>query len=415
MLKAEAIPSIKDPRVVEARELTSATGRTRNRKCLLEGEESIQWALDSSVLVEHVFYHPASQNEALLTKLRERGIACLATTEGVLKKISDTSYLVPYIGVAQLPVGRSLDEYRTEKTGDLLIVLDHVVDHGNIGTIIRTASAFGVRSLVSTSPELDIYYKKIITASRGKVFDVQFQPFSSGAAAIDTLKRKGYQIVATSPYARDIQAMATLQSKPIALVVGNETEGITDEVLRLADMVVQIPMGGPVESLNVGVATGISLYELKFRMVLMMLTRYIRSIFGREVNVTGKMIMQAFDVQLKQASDLGAWQVVLLMMLKCDEVMPMEQVGRETSMFGQELINFLQPLLDKKYIQHITSNDKNNAIKLTDEGERALAQLWGVVEQAENQVLAGFSANEKEQLNSFLARIQANCSDIINI
>ncbi len=386
----------------------------RRHKCLLEGAESIQWALDSSVLVERAFYQATGQNEALLTRLRERGIACLAVTEGILKKISDTSYLVPYIGVASIPTERSVDEYKKEKTSDLLIVLDHVVDHGNIGTIIRTASAFGVRSLASTSPELDIYYKKIITASRGKVFDVQFQPFPSGAAAIKTLKQKGYQIVATSPYARDIQALATLQSKPIALVVGNETEGITDEILQLADVVVQIPMGGPVESLNVGVATGISLYELKFRMVLMMLTRYIRSIFGREVNVTGKMIMQTFDMQLKQASDLGAWQVVLLMMLKCDEVMPMEQVGRETGLFGQELADLLQPLFDKKYIQHSSSKDENGAIKLTHEGERALAQLWGVVERAENRVLAGFSEIEKEQLNTFLARIQTNCAVIID-
>ncbi len=411
MLRNDTITSIKDPRISEARELTSATGRARTHKCLLEGIESIQWALASSIPVEHIFYHNAIQSDPFLLWLYKKRIRCFAVSEGILKKISDTSYLVPYIGVANLPGERPCDEYRMEKTSNLLIVLDHVVDHGNIGTIIRTASAFGVRSLVSTSA-LDIYYKKIITASRGKVFDMQLQSFPSGAAAITALKQKGYQIVATSPYARDVQALATLQPRPIALVVGNETTGITDEITQLADVVVQIPMGGPVESLNVGVATGISLYELKFRMVLMMLIHYIRSIVGREVNVTGKMIMQAFDVQLKQAANLGGWQVVLLMMLKCDEVMTLEQVARDTGLLGQELTDLLQPLFDKKYI-HYTSSNTNNTIQLTEEGERALAQLWGVVEQAENQVLAGFSESEKGQLTNFLARIQANCSTII--
>ncbi len=92
----------------------------------------------------------------------------------------------------------------------------------------------------------------------------------------------------------------------------------------------------------------------------------------------------------------------------------MEQVGRETGLFGQELADLLQPLFDKKYIQHSSSKDENGAIKLTHEGERALAQLWGVVERAENRVLAGFSEIEKEQLNTFLARIQTNCNSIIS-
>jgi hypothetical protein len=132
-----------------------------------------------------------------------------------------------------------------------------------------------------------------VSASRGKAFEAHLYAFS---------------------------AMAPLQHKPIALVVGNETEGISDEVLQQADVVVLIPMSGSVEALNVGVATGISLYELKFRMVLTMLTHFIRSNFGHEVNVTGQMIMQAFDHALRNVTGLNALQVVLLMMLAVDLV-----------------------------------------------------------------------------------------------
>jgi TrmH family RNA methyltransferase len=286
-----------------------------------------------------------------------------------------------------------------------------VQDHGNLGTIIRTASAFGIRDVVATAPGLDIYFKKIVSASRGKSFETQVYAFPSASAALDALKERGYQIVATSPHAREIQSMAALKPQPIALVVGNETEGIADEIMQKADVVVQIPMSGLVESLNVGVATGISLYELKYRMVLTMLSQMIKMNFGREVNVTGQMIMQAFDHALRQVSDLSALQVVLLMQMACDRQMSLEQAGRDTATFGEELEALLQPLLDKRYIALAQPGEKD-AFTITEEGERALAQLWSVVEKSSNDVLAGFSAQEKTQLLSYLQRIQANCAHI---
>ncbi len=405
----ETITSIKDPRVMEARELTSAGGRFHLRKCLLEGAESIQWAMEANMSVEHIFVGPGQEHHEVYRFIQTKHIPCYAVSEGILKKISDTSYLVPLLGVARLPVR---NETTPQATGEFVVVLDRVLDHGNIGTIIRTASAFGIHDLASTTSDLDIYYKKIISASRGCVFNMRLQRYASGIEAINTLKQQGYQVVATSPYAKHLQAQVPLQAKPIALIVGNETDGIADDIVRNADVVVQIPMSGFVESLNVGVATGISLYELKFRMVLMLLTKYIRKIMGRQVNVTGQMIMRAFDVQVQRVTDLSAMHLVLLMMLKCDGHMTLEQASKDTALFGDDLTQFLQPLLSKGYIR--SSLQQTASIALTDEGERALAQLWGIVEQAEQEVLAGFSEHEKEQFNAYLLRIQDNCARILS-
>ena len=400
------ITSIKDARIVEARELTSVAGRARFQKTQLEGEESIQWALEAHLLVEYIFYSAHLRQRAFVETLQAKGIACYAVSDGILKKVSDTSYLVPVIGIARLP---SASE-RSFPEADFVLVLDRVQDHGNLGTIIRTASAFGIRELISTTPSLDLYFKKVVSASRGKAFEAHLYAFSSPQAAIAALKQHGYQVVATSPHADDIQAMAPLQHKPVALVVGNETEGISKELLQQADVVVQIPMSGQVESLNVGVATGISLYELKFRMVLTMLTHFIRSNFGREVNVTGQMIMQAFDHALQQVTELTALQVVLLMMLAVDRQMSRAQASRDTATFGAELEALLQPLFDKHYL--VLDQSGEQTLQITSEGERAIAQLWSVVEQSENEVLSGFSAQEKEKLLSYLKRIQANCATI---
>ena len=166
------------------------------------------------------------------------------------------------------------------------------------------------------------------------------------------------------------------------------------------------------ESLNVGVATGISVYELKVRMVLAMLVNYIRANLGREVNVTGKLIQQAFDAQLRRVSDLNSTQVILLMMLACDESIPEAQVARDTATFGDDLAALLAPLFARGLIARLP-DAVPPAIRITEAGERTLAQLWSVVERADAAIVAGFSDAEKAQLHAFLQRIQANCANVM--
>src|SRR5215470_4719067 len=99
MTQSLHITSIKDARIVEARELTSVAGRARLKKIQLEGEESIQWALEAHLHVDHVFYSANLRQRSFLEALHARGIASYAVSEGILKKISDTSYLVPVIRI----------------------------------------------------------------------------------------------------------------------------------------------------------------------------------------------------------------------------------------------------------------------------------------------------------------------------
>jgi RNA methyltransferase, TrmH family len=119
---------------------------------------------------------------------------------------------------------------------------------------------------------------------------------------------------------------------------------------------------------------------------------YIRANLGREVAVTSTYIQMAFDVQLKQAGDLSGMQVILLMILLCDKTMTMEQITRDTGTLGKERDALLKPLLDMSYMQY-QPGDQNSVI-ITEAGERILAQLWSIVERAEQAVMAGFSEVE---------------------
>lgn len=396
-MNIRTINSIKDPLVILARELTTSTGRNQHKKFLLFGEEQIEWALNAKLVIDGISCKECPE------KFKHVSVPIYETSEGILKKMSVTSYLVPVLGIAHYPI---ID---TTGTQDFAIVLDNVVDFGNIGTIIRTAQSFFINTFIF-STNGDPFQRKVIDSSRGLVFQSNFQLHATVNETIAELKKQHYQIVVTSPHASTLQSHIALSpDRPIALVVGNETHGVNTEFEQHADCMIQIPMAGHVESLNVGVFTGISLYELKFKQVLIMLKEKIFANIGREVNVTGKLIQMAFDKKVSQVTSLNGMQVILLMIMHCDESMSLDQIGKDVGFFGNDLQEFMTPLIEKKLI-HMA---EDNSFSITDAGKQFLAEIWPVVEQTDQQIFKNFSPQEKQQFSDFLQRIQQSCADII--
>lgn len=400
------IDSIKDPRVIKARELSAAKGRIEHSALLLEGEEHIEWGLQAELIIETVFIHDKLKEHPLIKILSQKNIPYFFTSEGILKKISDTNYLIPYIGVAHNPPVPS------SVSPEFAVVLDNVVDYGNIGTIVRSGLAFGIDSFITTNTTTDFFYKKIIDASRGNVFRAHVQKFSSDQETIAYLKKQGFYIITTSPYAKHIQSLTTLPDQPIALVLGNETNGCSQHFIDQADLLIQIPMNSQIESLNVAVAAGISMYELKIKMVIAMLIQKIYKNVGRQFGVTAQLIRQAFNTELSKVTHFSAMHVILLMILKCDSTMTLDQVTKDTGEFGDELETFLNPLSQDSYIERTISEEKPS-ITLTRSGEEFIAKLWPIVTKTEDKILENFSEFEKTQLTEYITRIHNNCTKII--
>lgn len=394
------INSIKHPKVVLARELNSRAGRSKHGKILLEGAQAVNWALEHGIVPEYIVLSP-DVPEHTSVFYRQNGIDVFCATEGVLKKITDTKYLIPVIGVAAVPCPVAKN--------DFVLVLDDVKDFGNIGTIARTASAFGVTRLLSTNQQMDLFYKKTVEASRGKVFAMDLKSFNTPQDTIGFLHQQGYQVVATSPHGNSIQSLLELDERPVALVAGNETNGICEYITQNADHLVQIPMSGQIESLNVGVATGISLYELKLKQVFGMIEKKIKSTLGREVNVAAMLIQQALNTQLAKISTLSSRQVVFLMVLKCDSSMEIEHMQHQFSVDKSATQEFLAPLTGQKLI-----TVQDTTMQITTIGEQTLAKLWTVVESTEEKIMEGLSQEEKQLVKSLLKKIQQNCATIIN-
>lgn len=173
-------------------------------------------------------------------------------SENVMKKITSLKSPPRIVGVVEILKSREIS--------GSVVLLDAVSDPGNLGTIIRSCVAFGVDTLVLGTGCVSLYNPKVVRASEGLLFHVNIveRPLEE---AIPTLQERGYKI-----YATDVRRGTTLKnttfSSRTAVVMGNEGAGVREEIKAICDEYLYIEMSSQCESLNVGVATSIILYEL---------------------------------------------------------------------------------------------------------------------------------------------------------
>ncbi len=395
------ITTIKDPLIKEARALNKPS--VDCSEFLLEGEDIINWAISAGVHIKHVFVCDKYAGDDFMRLLESKKVPFYLCSDGIMKKINESKFLTPYIGVGKINQNDHL------LSDDFVIILDHIQDQGNLGTITRTCSAFGVNEigLINTP---SIFSKKTITASRGSVFTSKHIKFGNPQDAIQTLKSSGYQIIATTPRGQHLQSLISLENCPVALIIGNETNGVSKDFIDQADFTVQIPMHSEMESLNVGVSTGISLYELKLKVLIAMLSKKIKLTLGRNIGVAHQLMRHALDMELKKLTPLTSEQVVLLMIMQCDERMSASQITKDIGFANGDLNNLLSPLLRDNLV-HYAEETKHYVI--TPKGEEIIGKIWPVIEKCEQAILNDFTSDEKQQLKLFLTKIQNNCQTLI--
>lgn len=162
----------------------------------------------------------------------------------------------------QRDLRKGLVQGQYEPTGDLVIVLDDVYDTFNVGSLFRLADATRAVIYVCGTTS-DITRKQVTVSSVGMNKVVPYFQFDSIAQALSELRSSGYQIAALELSDRSIDFKAARPTAPLALVVGNETYGVNPRVLEEVDLAIQIPMYGVNRSLNLAVATGVVLYQIR--------------------------------------------------------------------------------------------------------------------------------------------------------
>lgn len=173
-------------------------------------------------------------------------------TYDVMKKLTNLDTPSDVIGICRMKTNNSI-------SGNKLLLLDNIQDPGNLGTIIRSCVAFNVDTLILSKNTVDIYNEKVIRSTQGMIFHLNFL-INDLEEIIPSLKDKGYLILGTNVH--NGVNVKTINASKYALIMGNEGNGVSENIYKLCDQNLYIKMNNICESLNVGVATSILLYEL---------------------------------------------------------------------------------------------------------------------------------------------------------
>ncbi|MGI6097857.1 MAG: TrmH family RNA methyltransferase [Dethiobacteria bacterium] len=260
-MEIKCISSLENRYVKSFRLLLKKKYRLRYGKIVLEGFRLIEEALKAGLVPEIFFFEQDLwQREKLKSILRKLppGTIKASITKEILYHLSETETPQGVLAVAPFAVNSSLQV--SSACNHFLLIIDRLQDPGNMGTIIRTAAAAGIKETVLTKGTIDPTNPKVVRSSMGAVFYLQFSMSADTASLINKLKEKDIQLIASSPKA-DLDYTIPDYRQPTAFVIGNESKGVDPSILKAATYKVKIPLLGPVESLNAASAAAILIYE----------------------------------------------------------------------------------------------------------------------------------------------------------
>lgn len=238
------ITSVHNEHIKELARLKDKKYRDQSGTFLVETKHLVLEAFKAGLIKELIL----EQNEIF-----PLDVPTLYVSKEVLKKLSSMDSPSKVMAV----VNKRKDE---EKFGEKILILDRIQDPGNLGTIIRSAVAFNIDTIVCSPDTVDFYSPKVVRASQGMMFHIPIL-IRNTERLIGELKNQDYKIVGTKvTNGRDVRE-ASIYSH-FALVIGNEGQGISRNIEELCDEYLYIRMNENCESLNASVAASILLYEI---------------------------------------------------------------------------------------------------------------------------------------------------------
>ena len=254
------ITSADNSRVKLVRKLSTRKGRLEERAFTAEGRNLVEEILHRNIKPRFILVSDkCSDEEILRDAVQSDDRMVCELPEKIFAKLTDAEHGIGMLAVVDTPeTGASaLDSLDAD---DNILVLDRIQDPGNMGTLIRTSVAAGYKAIIASKGTADIYSNKVLRATVGTVFEIPVIYAKDQSELISLLKGSGKRIAVTE-VDKGVPYYETDLSKGIALVIGNEGAGVSDELIELADIRVTIPMKGHIESLNAAVAAAILMYE----------------------------------------------------------------------------------------------------------------------------------------------------------
>ena len=232
--------------------------RDEYEEYIVEGLKLIKEAIQENMNISQIIICDGCDKSELIESHLKYEMAkydCIYVPQNIFKILTDVENPQGILAVIKREnKGTSLDY-----SEDIIVALDDVQDPGNVGTILRTVDSVGLKQVLISKGTADVFNPKVVRSTMGAIFRVKVIECESLKDTLKETQKNGYKVMCTSLDAKNSIYKTNFTKKVI--VVGNEANGVSKDILSIADEKAIIPMLGKTESLNVSVATGIILYE----------------------------------------------------------------------------------------------------------------------------------------------------------
>lgn len=243
----EHITSLKNPKVTAWKALKDRKGRRESGCFLVEGRKMVEEALASAFDVETVLVQEGMELPDGLS------MPVYELPAHVLAAVCNTKTPQGIAAVVRMKEQSALGKH--------IVVLDGVQDPGNVGTIIRTADAAGLDGVLLSNQCADVFSPKVLRATMGSIFRMNLRTTDDLPGELTKLREKGYSILSSQLDGTPFYERQDVAER-FALIIGNEGNGVSEQVQQTATHRVRLPMRGGAESLNAAIAAAIMMYEL---------------------------------------------------------------------------------------------------------------------------------------------------------
>ena len=220
----------------------------RKEAYLVEGIKQVDEAVKENAKIQKIVY-----SEDFADKERFSSFETIEVSTKLFNEITDTVTPQGILAVVEKNNNIAIDYSK-----DFLLILDNIQDPGNLGTIIRTANSCDLGQVIVSKDTVDSYSTKVIRSTMGSSFRINVIE-KDLEETIKEIKAHGFKVVVTS--LQTDNSIYDIDYSKIAVIIGNEANGVRDTIQDIADLRVKIPMLGKTESLNASIAAGVMMYE----------------------------------------------------------------------------------------------------------------------------------------------------------
>lgn len=249
----------KDNEIIKnIRKLKEKKHRDISNEYIVEGIKLIEEAIEENINIKKIIVCEECLKDSCIDSKLLYKIAkydCVYVSSKIFGLLTDVVNPQGMLAVIE----KESSEDKIDYTEDMIVVLDGIQDPGNLGTILRTVDSVGLKQIVLSKTSVDAYNPKVVRSTMGAIFRVKIIEAENLTEALKNMKKHKFKIASTSLSGAESIYEADFTKKVI--VIGNESKGVSKEILEISDSKIKIPMLGKTESLNASIATGVILYE----------------------------------------------------------------------------------------------------------------------------------------------------------